>query len=324
MKLIATSLIPLSLAACHVDLGRWPDCPPEICQTFVWVNVEPTTQTAQLGQTVIFRGNVSGTVPVEQYQWCRYAPGASTCVPIPGATRSTLTIQNVNLADDQARYELKVTGSGTSHTDSGKLLVSTAPAVVFQDGEFLEAGWTWSGFVGGGSGTPSSAVRVTRPTSGGNPGAYRAIEYGPLSSGDRMTATHIAQAATYDPGLLGAIYSIDFRAECKVLAGYGARMSVGPLLRQGARTYAGHWLYAQNCEEPDWTFDASRGSIVASNFAQILDGPPCGAGETCPNFSASGAPITFGMYTVNDYVDPGPTGVASHGVDNWRVDVWRR
>ncbi len=300
------------------------DCPSTICQQYVYVNVEPLRQTAQVGQNVTFRGVTSGTVPVQQYQWCRAAPGSSTCVAIPGATGSTLTVQNATLADDQARYELTVTGSGTSHTDSGQLLVSTAPAVVFQDGEFLGAGWAWSGFVGSGQGVPSSAVRVSRQTSGGNPGAYLAIEYGPLSSADRLLAAHTSLAATYDPGQFGAIYSIDFRAECKAFSGYGERMSVSPMLKQGARTYTA-WLRHQHyCGEPGWTFESVFGSIVVSDFAQILDGPPCGAGEACPDFSAAGAPITFGMHTVNDYVDPGAAGVASQGVDNWRVSVWRR
>ena len=305
----------------------WPPypCPGTICQQFVWVDVEPPRQTAQVGQTVTFRALESGTVSAQHYQWCRYAPGGATCAPIAGATGSTLTIQNVNLADDQARYEVTATASGaTGHTSSGRLLVSTAPAVVFEDGEFVEAGWSWSGFAGFPPGTPSAAVSVSRPASGGNPGAYRAVEYGPLTVGERMFATHVAVGATYDPGQLGAIYAIDFRAECKGLSGYGVRMGVRPLLRQGARTYLGSSLYRQSCEEPNWAFDSGRGSLVASDFSQIVAGPPCGAGESCPDWSAAGAPITFGMYTENDHVDAGPAGVASQGVDNWRVGVWRR
>ena len=304
--------------------GWWVDCPSSICQLFVWVEVEPPRQTTHVGQTVTFRAVDSGTVSAQHYQWCRYAPGSSTCAPIAGATGSTLTIPNVNLADDQARYEVTATASGaTGRTDSAQLLVSTAPAVVFEDGEFLDLGWSWSGFVGNGQGVPSSSVSVSRPIAGGNPGAYRAVEYGPLSVGNRMSAMHVAEAATYDPGQLGAVYSIDFSAECKGLAGYGARMWVMPLLRQGARTFAAAWEHGQSCEGPGWAFDSVRGSIVASEFSEIVGGPPCGAGESCPDFSAAGAPITFGMRTVNDHVDPGPAGVASQGVDNWRVIVWR-
>ena len=321
---IAAGGIATIVGSGGVPFDPWGSCPSYLCQEYVWVTLEPHRQTAQIGGSVTFRGVASGTATFQQYQWCRLAPGSSTCVVIPGATGSALTVQNATLADDQARYTVTVSGSGTSDSDSGQLLVSTTPAVVFEDGEFLEAGWAWSGFVGFAQGTPSSALRVTRPTVGGNPGAYRAIEYGPLSSVDRMFATHIAQAATYDPGQLGAIYSIDFRAECRGLSGDGVRMSVRPLLRQGARTYAGDFVYEQECGAPGWNFDSGRGSMVASNFDQILNGPPCGAGETCPDFSAAGAPITFGMYTVNDRVDAGPTGVASHGVDNWRVSVWRR
>ena len=305
--------------------GWWIPCTAPTCVRYVWVEVEPPRLTAQLGQTATFRAVDSGTIPASHYQWCRYAPGSSTCAPIAGATASTLTIQNVNLADDQARYEVTASASGaTSRTSSGQLLVSTAPAVVFEDGEFVEAGWAWSGFVGFPPGAPSAAVSVSQPASGGNPGAYRVVEYGPLSSGNRMFVTHIALAATYDPGQLGAIYSIDFRAECRGLSGYGVRMGVMPLLRQGARTYLGSSLFRQSCEEPGWAFETGRGSIVASDFSEIVAGPPCGAGESCPDFSAAGAPITFGMYTINDHVDEGPTGVASQGVDNWRVGVWRR
>lgn len=304
-----------------IDLSGPPGC-TGYCPV-IWVSVEPVMQTAQVGGAVSFRAVAGGTVPVRQYEWCRYASGSSTCDVLPGATGSTLTLQNVNLEDDQAQYRVTASGSGASDTGYGRLLVSTAPALTFEDGEFVEADWVWAGFVGSAPGVSSSAVRVTRSTAGGNPGAYRAIEYGPLSTGSRMFATHIAQAATYDPGQFGAIYSIDFQAECKGLTGDGSAMSLRPLLTQGGRTYAGHFGYGQECGEPGWTFDNARGSMVASSFSQILAGPPCSAGEACPDFSAAGAPITFGLYTVNTFVSEGAAGVASHGVDNWRLSVWR-
>ena len=101
-------------------------------------------------------------------------------------------------------------------------------------------------------------------------------------------------------------------------------MSVRPLIKQAERLFATDIYYAQYCDGPGWVFDGTRGSITAMDFSQVISGPPCPADEVCPNFSVTGAPITFGMLTVNDHVDPGPGGVASMAVDNWRIGVWRR
>lgn len=321
VRRVALVALTAILAGCGGDSG----CPPDICQRFVWVEVDPPRQTAQVGQTVSFRSRQSGTVGVEQYQWCRYAPGGSTCVRIEGAREATLTVAGVSLADDKAVYEVTAIGSGAvQHTDSGELLVVAAPVLDYQDGEFFDGDWTWHGFSGFAPGVSSDALGVWSASSSGNPGAHRVVSYGPITSGDRMFATHLASRVAYDPKQQGAIYSIDFSAQCKALSGYGVRMSVRPLIRQGSRTYTTDILYAQYCEGPGWNFENDRGSIVMSDFSQVLVGPPCGQTESCPDFSADGAPITFGMLTVNDHVDVGPAGTASQGIDNWRTGVWRR
>lgn len=303
--------------------GGFPPCPPELCPPYVWVNVEPARATAQVGQDVVFEAIVDtyGGLPSPRYAWCRRPAGSTTCEPIAGADGPRLTVSRVNLADDQATYGVRVTAGSSSRTSGALLMVSPSPPIEFVDGDFVPGAWTATGFEGGPPRTPSSAFAVAREPDGGNPGAFLRVTYGPLAASDSMRVAHAARAAVYDPAQLGAIYSIDFRAECRALEGYGVRMHLAPMLRQGARTYVGDLLFQQTCESGGWAFDEGRGSLVATDFA-LFEGPDCGAAESCPDFSAAGAPIAFGLITGNDFVDASTT--PAHGVDNWRVSIWRR
>jgi hypothetical protein len=115
----------------------------------------------------------------------------------------------------------------------------------------------------------------------------------------------------------GAIYSIDFRVECKVLGGVGA-WSASAGFRQGARTYVGG-IGGPNCGPTAWGVIDEGRSLVAGDF-HLIDGPVCGAAEFCPDFSAAGGPITFGIITIDYSVASGSSPL---GVDNWQVSVWR-
>jgi hypothetical protein len=70
----------------------------------------------------------------------------------------------------------------------------------------------------------------------------------------------------------------------------------------------------------EWTHEASRGSLTPDDF-MIFDGPACGVGESCPDFSATAAPMRFGYFRIAFGVAGDSIG---HGIDNWRVTVWRR
>jgi hypothetical protein len=59
----------------------------------------------------------------------------------------------------------------------------------------------------------------------------------------------------------------------------------------------------------------------------LVDGPACGQGESCPDFSASGAPLRFGYVSVTQLksgLTPGTTAHFAYGVDNWGLKVWKR
>jgi hypothetical protein len=78
-------------------------------------------------------------------------------------------------------------------------------------------------------------------------------------------------------------------------------------------------------EAPDRTSRAAlplQSSLAAQDFV-LLDGPACGAGDSCPDFSASAAPLRFG-FVRNSQALAGVAGTIAHGIDNWKVTVWRR
>lgn len=294
-----------------ISLGDWGDSP--IYQRYVWVDVEPPRATAQIGQDVVFKAIEGGTLWALSFAWCRLPAGGSSCEPIADAVGPTLTVARVNLTDDQSTYRVRVTNGSSTHTAKALLMVSASSPAIFSDGDFVPAGWTSSGFS---TGSPTSAFTVAQSPDGGNPGAFLKVTFGPLDTEASMRIAHAAQAAVYDPAQLGAIYSIDFRAECKYIEG---SVYLAPMLWQGARSYFGS--LEQNCRSAAWEFDTGRGSLVASDFT-ILDGPICGAAESCPDFSAAGTPITFGLETRNRYIDARATPAV--GVDNWQVSIWRR
>jgi len=55
-----------------------------------------------------------------------------------------------------------------------------------------------------------------------------------------------------------------------------------------------------------------------------IHGPACGIGETCPDLSASAAPLRFGFMVVVRSLAPGATQQVLNNYDNWKIKVWRR
>ena len=105
------------------------------------------------------------------------------------------------------------------------------------------------------------------------------------------------------------------------------------LLEQGGRRYtafsAGGAEAAGRCANdgaltPVW-YSEVRPSLAREDF-QLIDGPACGAREACPDFSATAAPLRLGMMTraFIALAGGGTTFHLEHGIDNWKVAVWRK
>ena len=76
----------------------------------------------------------------------------------------------------------------------------------------------------------------------------------------------------------------------------------------------------------DGVINVDRGYVCRQEDFEFVDGLACAAGESCPDFSGSGAPIRLGLVGGADDRGGGvvlPVQTA-HGFDNWKVTVWRR
>ena len=294
-------------------------CNPTIGPIAV-VTVSPARATVQVGGTATFATFVPATNA--SYQWKHSSDGGLTYVAIPGATGPTYTLTGANLSDDGSSFSVDVSIPGTSVIGpvAARLYVSSMPGVVFADTEFRASDW---------SATPIAVPPLNGPTSidtspatGGNPGAFRSMAYALTAGAASLRVFYISQGANYDPAQLGAVYKIDYSEDCIVA---NASASIGhvtsqPLVQQSGRKYL---LAASSfCRAPSWQPNAW---ITASASEWVLvDGPPCGTSEACPDFSGSGAPLQLGYARSASQAGSAPSGSVSHGIDNWKLTVWRR
>jgi hypothetical protein len=107
-------------------------------------------------------------------------------------------------------------------------------------------------------------------------------------------------------------------ADCKWIT--GGTVYIERMLEQAGRRFTSHtgdycvaWL----------NMFSKLLSLRADEFVQV-DGPACEPGETCPDFSATGAPIRFGLQSHLSHESDDWPGAMTYGIDNWRVTVWRK
>jgi len=276
--------------------------------------------TAQVGTPVTFKA-LSLNFPASQvaYQWSRSSNGSTDFQPIAGATSDTLTLASVDLADDGAAFMVIATVNGRSGSATSRLAVTASPGLVFADGEFLDTDWLAAALPAGSASAPAHTEELV--ATGGHPGAFRrmAIQLGPLSHAGTVAYTSLV--GSYDPQAQGAVYVIDYSEDGISLETSSSRSTrTAMLLDQGGRRYM--------ATSPDsllrlaaiWEVSQDTPSLHPQDFA-LLDGPACGTGESCPDFSRLGAPMRFGYWRISSG-EPGDA--ISHGIDNWKVTVWRR
>jgi hypothetical protein len=184
-------------------------------------------------------------------------------------------------------------------------------AVVFFDSNMNTTGWTAGSLVTGVGGTFSrSSVG-----SGGFPGSYMRFDttvYNGFTQREQLVYTY-SNSATYDPSL-GAFTGLDVELSAIILipgAGFPPGHEYGIALAQGGKNYFAHLDHATST----WTTTALH--LDAQSFQQFH-----GAPNDHPDFSASGAPITFGfdLYSANNAVNLGDQVLAS-GFDNWKITL---
>jgi len=284
----------------------------------VYADLGPNRVTVQVGASVVF--TVDSNVDQPTYRWCRVPAGTDQCIEIAGAAGATYTLTRANLGDDGTTFRVTVTGANGSAYASRRLAVSSMPGMTYQDRDFLESDWTvTTAAVPLQNGPTASASRAE---TGGNPGPFRTAAYTLPLTPSSVRVFYSALSAIYDPSVQGAIYFIDFSEDCIVVSSAGLLPYTGPMIEQAGRIFVAT-RSAVYCKTPTWTA-VRRSSLGAEDF-ELVDGPACAAGESCPDFSGSGAQIRLGLVSGADLggglVPPVQT---AHGFDNWKVTVWRR
>lgn len=285
-----------------------------------FVLVEPSYQTVQVGSAAHFvaRTYASGDV---SYSWARSRDGGGPYTVIPGASSGTYSIPNVTLADDATHYRVTATAStGKIDTDFARLAVSNYAPVVFPDGDFPADDWVSTPLVQ--TGQPLFISRFERATSGGNPDAFLKLMFELPQTVVSVSLALSRRSAVYDPGSQGGVYTIDYADDCKQLQG-GGGAGRALILEQGSRAYIARHGNSACGPGPANAWVSSYGlSSLGSDDFSLLSGPPCGAGEACPDFSVSAAPMRFGLRLSASPAQIG--GAVAYGIDNWTVKVWRR
>ena len=197
-------------------------------------------------------------------------------------------------------------------------------STIISDGDFNPTDWTVTVTK---IGSPTTLTQ--QQTTGGNPGNYRTTTdtFPAMGPFDLYTVTtfHLFQGAAYDPSTQGAIDHLDYQ-EDNLLASFSPAHN-SPQVR-------GYFVIEQNgtifapfafstINTTTWQTYSSTG--LQANQFYMFDNPIEGVH---PDFSAQGAPITFGYARYRDRYSGDPADVPlnqelvyEHGIDNWMVTI---
>lgn len=180
-----------------------------------------------------------------------------------------------------------------------------AGTVVYTDNDWQ--GWS-SSVIG------SYGASWQRQTTGGNPGAYAACTMNPYWS---VQMRMINSTAVYDPRTQGGVssvnLSIDFRTGITTYLGMG----VGVVAYQNGHYY-GAPLYDGSGISSTWRH-LRYGTYVVGDFG-LID-TVYGDTKIHPDFSTSGAPITWGLLVNDGETSPHTNPPHYVDFDNWRVTL---
>lgn len=193
-------------------------------------------------------------------------------------------------------------------------------SVVFSDGDFADH--EWQAVV---TAMPIDGPRQSssRRAGDGNPAAMRFMRHEMGQGPATLEVFHQKLTAVYDPAAQGAIATIDYSEDHRLFAEFAQPNSdVGAniALRQGDRVFTQILTALPTVRENEWRTLTLTG-LRRADFAQV-SGPPCPPTQ-CPDFSASGQPITFGYRRLSAINELPSVTLFDHGIDNWRVTVHR-
>jgi hypothetical protein len=179
----------------------------------------------------------------------------------------------------------------------------------FADGNFAPANWSIVSeqIPAGGTQTASRVVK------GGHPGAYRVVTdtvFTPAFGEDSaIWGMNVYKKGAYNPATKGAITSISYSEDSKLISGFGDGQSTGAAVLQNGKAYFDVALITPLAA---WVHK-TRVNLTANNFT-ALDG-------THPNFSQTAAPMKFGFYRANSSGVSGAGYTISSAIDNFSLTI---
>lgn len=186
-------------------------------------------------------------------------------------------------------------------------VVASAHATVISDGDFVDSNWSAQVFTRDNGGTLAAAQNSTW----GNPGSSReviqTVDMGP----SLVAGAHIYTASTYTitSGITDLRMSFDFmHSNDAVFYGF--------IVLQGGNYYIGA---SSSRAESQWS-TYSSGNLLASSFLQLQTSGNL-TNTNNPDFSASGSPLQFGIFTANSQSGGGGWYSRTIWLDNFEVEV---
>jgi hypothetical protein len=189
-----------------------------------------------------------------------------------------------------------------------------AQVIEHSDGTFSLNDWAWE-VVARPPGTTTGFMgeAVQAGNGQGNPDPYWRVEVSrtpAMAGSDNSTRLHsFHKPSGYDACFTGAIDSVDISLD-GIQFGGGSGGGLSPILKQGGVLYVASGV---SLPDVDWTLKSFPGLTENSFF-------PIGSPGVHPDFSAEGAPISFGFgYTVSTPSEQ--TVMRTVGFDNWEISV---
>jgi len=199
-----------------------------------------------------------------------------------------------------------------------------AQAVLFSDGNFLDADWSATVFYTSNGATETASQDLA----GGNGGSWRHMTHTmppAPGGGTSVLVFHQYAGGLYDPGLSGAITSIDYSEDQLQLnpPAPGAGVVASLALMQGGTVFIGPSLTFTHSGTGNWV-TAGHAGLTETDFVDILTSSNDLGGTGAivnPDFSAGALPISFGYYRANTSNNELVTRETTHGIDNWSVAI---
>ena len=185
------------------------------------------------------------------------------------------------------------------------LPVARAATMTVSDTVMSSVNWT-EGYVTNGPAAGQSSTQQLTGGSGGD-GPYRETLLTVPGGYTYLNVYHVSNSFTYNPATQGDILSLDFSIDYKT---DGSTVGQGFVVAQGGNVWYGSYIAIASSGQ--WLSRGSSGPLTALDFQGFFD-------AARPDFSANGAPITFGYNTANSSTLYGYS--TTSGFDNFSVTI---